>query len=107
MSSTAQEPPASGLPDSLTYSVPQLLGPVGLSARSLQCIVRAGFPSPAEDFQAKRIDVLKRLVKHLQATAGLLKLRAVNPIFADVTPSEGQTVEIWGVVIVSIRQFKR
>ena len=62
MSSTVQEPPASGLPDPLTCSVPQLLGPVGLSALSLQSTVRAGFPSPAEEFQAKRIDVLERLV---------------------------------------------
>jgi DNA polymerase V len=137
---------------------PQLLGEPGLWAHELQSTIRAGFPSPAEDFQAKRIDVLERLVKHPQATycmtvrgesmreagifdndvllvdravkpahgqivvavvdgeftckqlwlrAGLLKLKAANPTFADITPSEGQTVEIWGVVIASIRQFKR
>lgn len=137
--------------------MPQPLGPLGLSAFSLQSSVRAGFPSPAEDFQAKRIDVLERLVKHPQATysmsvrgesmreagifdgdvllvdraikpghgqivvavvdgeftckqlwlrGGHLKLKAANPTFADITPSEGQTVEIWGVVIASIRQFK-
>ena len=136
----------------------QLLGEQGLWAYELQSTVRAGFPSPAEDFQAKRIDVLERLVKHPQATycmtvrgesmseagifdgdvllvdravkpahgqivvavvdgeftcnqlwlrAGLLKLKAANPTFADITPSEGQTVEIWGVVIGSVRQFKR
>ena len=158
MSSIFQEPPATGLPDPLICSVPQLLGSAGMSALSLQSTVRAGFPSPAEDFQAKRIDVLERLVKHPQATycmtvrgesmreagifdndvllvdralkpahgqivvavvdgeftckqlwlrAGLLKLKAANPTFADITPSEGQTVEIWGVVIASIRQFKR
>ena len=157
MSSTVQELPALSLIDPLTCSVPQLLGPVGLSALSLQSTVRAGFPSSAEDFQAKRIDVLERLVKHPQATycmtvrgesmreacifdgdvllvdravkpahgqivvavvdgeftckqlwlrAGQLKLKAANPTFADITPSEGQTVEIWGVVIASIRQFK-
>ena len=31
-------------------------------------LVRAGFPSPAEDLGAKRIDVLERLVIHPQAT---------------------------------------
>ena len=30
--------------------------------------VRAGFPSPAEDLGAKRIDVLEHLVRHPQAT---------------------------------------
>jgi DNA polymerase V len=129
----------------------------GLSALSLQSTIRAGFPSPAEDFQAKRIDVLERLVKHPQATysmtvrgdsmreagifdgdvllvdravkpchgqivvavvdgeftckqlwmrGGNLKLKAANPTFADITPYEGQTVEVWGVVIASVRQFK-
>ena len=120
--------------------------------------VRAGFPSPAEDFQAKRIDVLEHLIKHPQATysmtvrgesmreagifdgdvllvdraikpshgqivvavvdgdftckqlwqrGGRLKLKAANPTFADIVPTEGQTVEVWGVVIAAIKQFKR
>ncbi len=157
MSSIVQEPPATYRPVPLSCSLPQPLGPLGLSAFSLQSSVCAGFPSPAEDFQAKRIDVLERLVKHPQATysmsvrgesmreagifdgdvllvdraikpghgqivvavvdgeftckqlwlrGGHLKLKAANPTFADITPSEGQTVEIWGVVIASIRQFK-
>lgn len=157
MSSIVQESPATYRPDPLSCSLPQPLGPLGMSAFSLQSSVRAGFPSPAEDFQAKRIDVLGRLVKHPQATysmsvrgesmreagifdgdvllvdraikpghgqivvavvdgeftckqlwlrGGHLKLKAANPTFADITPSEGQTVEIWGVVIASIRQFK-
>jgi len=35
-----------------------------------------------------------------------LKLKAANPTFADITPTEGQAVENWGVVIASIKQFK-
>jgi DNA polymerase V len=140
-----------------TCSAPQLLDVGAISALSLRSNVRAGFPSPAEDFQAKRIDVLERLVKHPQATysmtvrgesmrevgifdgdvllvdraikpchgqivvavvdgdftckqlwqrGGRLKLKAANPTFADITPTEGQTVEVWGVVIASIKQFK-
>jgi len=124
---------------------------------ALRSTVRAGFPSPAEDFQAKRIDVLERLVKHPHATysmtvrgesmrevgifdgdvllvdralkpshgqvvvavvdgeftckqlwlrGGRLKLKAANPTFADISPTEGQTVEVWGVVIAAIKQFK-
>jgi DNA polymerase V len=140
-----------------TCSAPQLLDVGAISALSLKSSVPAGFPSPAEDFQAKRIDVLERLVKHPQATysmtvrgesmreagifdgdvllvdraikpshgqivvavvdgdftckqlwqrGGRLKLKAANPTFADITPTEGQTVEVWGVVIASIKQFK-
>ena len=138
-------------------SSPQLLVLGGISALRLESNIRAGFPSPAEEFQAKRIDVLERLVKHPQATysmtvrgesmrevgifdgdvllvdraikpthgqivvavvdgdftckqlwqrGGRLKLKAANPTFADITPTEGQTVEVWGVVIASIKQFK-
>ena len=140
-----------------TCGVPRLLDVAAVSALSLESNVRAGFPSPAEDFQAKRIDVLERLVKHPQATysmtvrgesmreagifdgdvllvdraikpahgqivvavvdgdftckqlwqrGGRLKLKAANPTLADITPTEGQTVEVWGVVIASIKQFK-
>ncbi|PKO77713.1 MAG: peptidase [Betaproteobacteria bacterium HGW-Betaproteobacteria-15] len=124
---------------------------------ALETPVHAGFPSPAEDFQAKRIDILERLVTHPQATysmavrghsmegvgifdgdvvlvdraikpahgqivvavvdneftckqlwmrGGRLKLKAANPTFADIVPTEGQAVEVWGVVIASIKQFK-
>jgi DNA polymerase V len=130
-------------------------GPIAVLA--LESTVRAGFPSPAEDFQAKRIDVMERMIKHPQATysmsvrgesmrdvgifdgdvllvdravkprhgqivvavvdgeftckclwlkGGQLRLKAGNPLFADITPTEGQSVEVWGVVIASVRQFK-
>ena len=32
------------------------------------CAVRAGFPSPAEDFSGKRLDLSTMLVEHPQAT---------------------------------------
>lgn len=68
MSSICQPSPFLPPPDLTTCSEPLLLSEQGLSALSLQSTIRAGFPSPAEDFQAKRIDVLERLVKHPQAT---------------------------------------
>jgi DNA polymerase V len=37
-------------------------------AYSLYTSVQAGFPSPAEDHTAKRIDVLEKLIRHPQAT---------------------------------------
>ncbi len=118
--------------------------------------VCAGFPSPAEDLGARRIDLTQMLVTHAQATyflrasghsmveagifdndilvvdraikprnnhivvaivdgdftvkqlyqrQGRIKLKAANPTFPDIVPKEGQTIEIWGVVTSSIKQF--
>lgn len=39
-----------------------------LHVRDLAVAVHAGFPSPAEDIGAKRIDLTAQLVKHSQAT---------------------------------------
>ena len=122
----------------------------------LQNRVNAGFPSPAEDLGAQRIDLTQLLITHAQATyflratghsmmeadifdkdilvvdraikprhnhivvavvdgdftvkrlyqrAGRIKLKAANPTFADIVPKEGQTIEVWGVVTSSIKQF--
>ncbi len=118
--------------------------------------VCAGFPSPAEDLGAQRIDLTQVLITHPQATyflrasghsmveagifdndilvvdraikprnnhivvavvdgdftvkqlyqrQGRIKLKAANPTFADIVPRDGQTLEIWGVVTSSIKQF--
>lgn len=117
--------------------------------------VAAGFPSPAEDHQVERIDLMAQLVRHPQATffirisgdsmrdagildgsvvlvdkaikprhdqiviavidgdytckrldlrAGRMRLKAENPAFADIEPRDGQSVEIWGVVVATIHQ---
>lgn len=140
----------------ITLSEPDLLRPQPVEAFSLATSVQAGFPSPAADFAAKRIDVMERLVVHPQATYsmrvsgesmrelgifdgdvllvdkavkprhgmvviaivdgeftckqlhlrnGRMKLKAANPTYPDISPKEGQEVEIWGVVIASIKQF--
>ena len=118
--------------------------------------VRAGFPSPAEDFQVQRIDLMKELVRHPQASyllrirgdsmrdvgifdgdvvlvdkaitprsgqvvvavvdgeftcktlqlrAGRIQLKAANPAYPDILPTDGQSVESWGVVVAAIKQF--
>lgn len=46
-------------------------------------------------------------VKRLQMRAGHMKLKAANPTYPDITPKEGQTVEVWGVVTACIKQFQR
>jgi DNA polymerase V len=44
--------------------------------------------------------------KTLYQRAGRIKLKAANVTFADIVPKEGQTLEIWGVVIAAIKQFR-
>jgi DNA polymerase V len=119
--------------------------------------VRAGFPSPAEDHQVQRVDLMAELIKHPQASyllrirgesmrdvgifdgdvvlvdraitprsgqvvvavvdgefvcktlqlrAGRMKLKAANPTYPDIVPRDSQTVEIWGVVVAAIKQFR-
>jgi DNA polymerase V len=120
--------------------------------------VCAGFPSPADDLGAQRIDLSEVLITHPQATyflrarghsmveagifdndilvvdraikprhnhvvvaivdgdltvkyfflrAGRMKLKAANPTYPDIVPKEGQTIEVWGVVTSTIKQFAR
>lgn len=44
-------------------------------------------------------------VKHLYQRAGRTKLKAANPTYPDITLKDGQTLEIWGVVIAIVRQM--
>lgn len=44
--------------------------------------------------------------KTLWQRSGRMKLKAANVTFPDIDPADGQTVEIWGVVVASIKQFK-
>ncbi len=36
---------------------------------------------------------------------GRMKLKAANVTYPDISPAEGQVVEIWGVVVAAIKQF--
>ena len=141
--------------------MPALLSPIPVSDAPLLALlmkakVCAGFPSPAEDLGAQRIDLTQMLVVHAQATyflrasghsmveagifdndilvvdraieprhnhivvaivdgdftvkqlyqrVGRIKLKAANPTYPDIVPKNGQTIEIWGVVTSSIKQF--
>ncbi len=44
-------------------------------------------------------------VKQLYQRAGRVKLKAANPTHPDIIPKDGQTIEIWGVVTATIKQF--
>jgi len=135
---------------------PVLASSAALEIIRIQGTIQAGFPSPAEDLGAQRIDLTKVLIKHSQATycwrasghsmteagifdndilvidravrprhnhivvaivegeftvkqlyqrAGRMKLKAANPTYPDIVPKDGQTIEIWGVVTCTIKQF--
>ena len=138
------------------FDQPVLVTSLPLEVILIQGAVEAGFPSPAEDLGAQRIDLAQLLIKHSQATyflrasghsmtevgifdgdilvvdraikprnthivvaivdgdftvkllsqrAGRIKLKAANPTYPDITPKDGQTIEIWGVVTSTIKQF--
>lgn len=53
---------------------PLLVSSAPMHVLELVATVRAGFPSPAEDLGAKRIDLTAKLIKHPQATF-LMKAR--------------------------------
>lgn len=137
-------------------NVPVPVSDAPLQVTLLNNHVCAGFPSPAEDLGAQRVDLTQLLVTHPQATyflrasgesmieagifdgdilvvdraikprhghiviaildgdftvkelhqrQGRVKLKAANPTFAEIVPKDGQTMEIWGVVTASIKQF--
>lgn len=134
--------------------VPLSSAPVWLQAARVS--VAAGFPSPAEDHQVERIELVSQLVRHPQATfcvrikgdsmrdVGILdgsvvivdraidaqhghivvavfdneltckrlhlrgnrmRLKPENPAYKDVVPKDGQTIQLWGVVVATIHQF--
>ena len=136
--------------------LPQLLDVSPVWLRELASTVKAGFPSPAEDLGATRIDVLEKIILHPAATYvmrvsgdsmvgygifdddillvdrairprhghivvanldnefvveylwkknGVIKLKAGNPTFADIVPKDGQTLQVWGVVLTAIKTF--
>ena len=44
--------------------------------------------------------------KTLWQRAGRTKLKAANVTYPDISAVEGQVIEIWGVVVAAIKQFK-
>jgi DNA polymerase V len=44
--------------------------------------------------------------KRLHKRNGRIRLEAANQTFPDIRPREGQTLEIWGVVMASLTLFK-
>lgn len=65
-------------------ATPVLLAPNQLGLRAIELgNVTAGFPSPAEDHCAKRIDLIERLITHPQATY-LMRVRGLSMMEAGI-----------------------
>lgn len=45
--------------------------------------------------------------KRLYKRAGRIRLVAENPTYPDIRPTEGQTMEVWGVVTASLKLFRQ
>lgn len=73
----------SGMPVQLTAS------PVALPLAD--CSVRAGFPSPAEDFSGKRLDIAELLIEHPQAT---FLLRVAGPSMHEYGIDDGDIIVV-------------
>lgn len=70
--------------------------PVPAQASSLHlpladCPVRAGFPSPAEDFSGQRLDLSDMLVEHPQAT---FLLRVAGPSMREYGIDDGDVIVV-------------
>lgn len=69
--------------------VPAIASPIALPLAD--CSVRAGFPSPAEDFTGKRLDISSMLVEHPQAT---FMLRVAGPSMQEYGIGDGDLIVV-------------
>lgn len=83
--------------------------------------VRAGFPSPADDYMAESLDFNRDLIKHPEATFygqvdgdSMIDLAIDegdivvidNPKAPNFRIDESDNFEVWGVVIYTIKKWK-
>lgn len=69
--------------------VPITASPVGLPLAD--CSVRAGFPSPADDFSSQRLDLSELLIEHPQAT---FLLRVAGPSMREYGIDDGDIIVV-------------
>ncbi|CAK7022616.1 LexA family protein [Saezia sanguinis] len=68
---------------------PTSIDPASLTLPMAESSVQAGFPSPADDFHVKRIDLTEELIKHPQAT---FLLRVSGDSMRDAGIDDGDTL---------------
>jgi DNA polymerase V len=44
--------------------------------------------------------------KTLSTRAGRMRLKAANPTYPDIVPKDGQSLDVWGVVVATILQHR-
>ena len=44
--------------------------------------------------------------KTLSTRAGRMRLKAANPTYPDIVPKDGQSLDVWGVVVATIHQHR-
>ena len=69
--------------------IPWVAAPMYLAMAD--CSVRAGFPSPAEDFSGKRLDLSEILIEHPQAT---YLLRVAGPSMMEYGIDDGDLIVV-------------
>lgn len=89
-----------------SISKPILIQSTALNLPLAESKVRAGFPSPADDFHVKRIDLTEELIKHPQATF-LLRVAGDSMIEAGIFDGDMLIVDrairpVHGQVVVAI-----
>ena len=81
----------SGVSSVLEPAIPLPLGDAPAFVEVLGGCVQAGFPSPAEDLAAKRVDLNAVLIKHPQATY-LMRVRGDSMVDAGI--ADGDTLVV-------------
>ena len=88
------------------------LGPLSpsLQIRTAQTAAEAETWLQSQDFDLILLDLRLPDMPGLELLqrwqrAGRMKLKAANVTYPDINPADGQTVEIWGVVVAAIKQF--
>ena len=69
----------------------------------------APIPAMLERFQAEANTLLDNgelIIKRLHKQYGRIKLLSSNPTYPAIVPKEGESVDLWGVVTASIKQFR-
>jgi DNA polymerase V len=44
--------------------------------------------------------------KTFSTRSGRMRLKAANPTYPDIVPKDGQTLDVWGVVVATIHQHR-
>ena len=80
--------------------------------------IKAGFPSPADDYLHDSLDFNRDLIKNPEATfyghvsgdsmiEGYVELLPANPAYSPIRIDADDNFRVWGVVVWTIKQWRR